>query len=224
MLCCPVLAFWSFYLRLRWLHVILGLPLTTVGWVLGPLAVAQRRSAHANNLHQICGIVVFPVLLLQILSGIFISGRRVKDGKAHPPSNVVHVVAGMVILGLSVVEGITGARNDRALSPTAKTTVLTVCAVWVAIWGTSYLVGLILLPRQFAQERLGWGLSSNLTDHYTMGYRRSEDGVNVARHGTQTASLEEEQEATLPIDLSATEMREVQTVIPVSVRSCYPQE
>ncbi|OCH95655.1 hypothetical protein OBBRIDRAFT_720305 [Obba rivulosa] len=93
------------WVNLHWFIVLtLVLPFATIGWVLGPLAVAQRRSAHMANLHQICGVIIFPVLLLQILLGILISVRPIKDGRTHPPSNVVHVVAGLAILGFSVLE------------------------------------------------------------------------------------------------------------------------
>ncbi|EMD38635.1 hypothetical protein CERSUDRAFT_135562 [Gelatoporia subvermispora B] len=253
-----LVARWSRTITARWVSVhwfitlVLGLPFATIGWVLGPLAVAQRRSAHMVSLHQvrrrcfvaanihwtesefdgqICGVILYPLLLMQISSGIFVSVRHVKDGRTHPPRNVLHVILGLVILSLSVVDGFTGAKSYATLSSTSTTTtataISTACIVWAAIWGTSYLVGLYLLPRQFAHERLGWTSPSYLANPAALRAASTRHEPEVvaadAHHSVELDGLNVEQEVMPPAGLSGTEMREVQAILPVSVRMCYPQ-
>ena len=53
---------------------------------------------------QIVGVVVFALCVVQLLVGTFTRLRRQPREKAHPARNIIHVLLGLVIIGLSLVE------------------------------------------------------------------------------------------------------------------------
>lgn len=114
-------------------NVVLGIPLICVGWALGPLAVAQQGREHILTAHlvtirtlsystwscadengrsrcsphwlaQICGVVLVVLYIFEIALGTLIHLRRPKNGASHPSRNVIHVVLGLAVFGLSIYE------------------------------------------------------------------------------------------------------------------------
>ena len=53
---------------------------------------------------QISGVILFAVYIIEVALGTLIHLRRPKHGPAHPPRNVIHVLLGLVIFGLSIYE------------------------------------------------------------------------------------------------------------------------
>lgn len=53
---------------------------------------------------QICGVVLFVLYIVEVALGTFIHLRRPKEAAAHPPRNVVHVVLGLAVFGLSMFQ------------------------------------------------------------------------------------------------------------------------
>ncbi|TBU42503.1 hypothetical protein BD309DRAFT_174747 [Dichomitus squalens] len=84
------------------INVVLGIPLICVGWALGPLAVARRGMGHIVTPHQISGVVLFALYVFEVALGTVVHLRRPKDGKHHPPRNIIHVVLGLAVFGLSI--------------------------------------------------------------------------------------------------------------------------
>ncbi|TFK90960.1 hypothetical protein K466DRAFT_635248 [Polyporus arcularius HHB13444] len=105
-----LVARWSRIFTSKWftahwfINVVLGIPFICVGWALGPLAVAQQGREHIVTVHQICGVILFVLYIIQVALGTLIHVRRPKHGRAHPPRNVVHVVLGLALFGLSIYE------------------------------------------------------------------------------------------------------------------------
>lgn len=127
------------------------------------MSVTRRGRAHVVNEHQICGVILYALYMVQMSLGIIVHLRRPRmgTGKVHPPRNVVHIALGLVILGFAFFQTKTGITRDWELSSTAVlvSTILWIC--WVVIIPISYLAGLKLLRRQFDQERLGWHISTS---------------------------------------------------------------
>ncbi|KAI0371728.1 hypothetical protein BV20DRAFT_941333 [Pilatotrama ljubarskyi] len=104
-----LVARWARVFTPRWLsahwilNVVLGIPAVCVGWALGPLAVAQEGKAHVVTMHQIGGVVLFALYITEVALGMIVHLRR-KAARPHPPRNIVHVVLGLAIFGLSVFE------------------------------------------------------------------------------------------------------------------------
>jgi hypothetical protein len=53
---------------------------------------------------QICGVILLALCLVQAMFGVFILQRQPKHGRIHPLRNIVHVVLGLAIIGLSFYE------------------------------------------------------------------------------------------------------------------------
>ncbi len=49
-------------------------------------------------------MILFVLYIIQVALGTLIHVRRPKHGRAHPPRNVVHVVLGLALFGLSIYE------------------------------------------------------------------------------------------------------------------------
>ncbi|KAL4251680.1 hypothetical protein ABKN59_003764 [Abortiporus biennis] len=128
------------------------------GCILGPLSVSKRGRAHVVNEHQIGGVVLFALYILQLSLGTLVHLRQPKAGKMHPPRNIVHVGMGLIIIGFAFVQTKTGIDHDWEIASSLKSILSSVWAVWFALIPICYFVGLKLLRRQFDQERLGWQL------------------------------------------------------------------
>ncbi|KAH9946313.1 uncharacterized protein BXZ73DRAFT_95816 [Epithele typhae] len=160
-----LVARWTRVFTAKWftahwfINVVLGLPLICIGWALGPLAVAQQGLEHVVTAHQIGGVVLFALFIVQVALGTLVHMRRPKDGrKAHPPRNILHVGLGLAIFGLSIYETINGADRDPGVSGTSQKAITAICITWAATFSGTYGIGLLFLRRQIAQERLGWNV------------------------------------------------------------------
>ncbi|KAH9901153.1 hypothetical protein C8Q73DRAFT_232853 [Cubamyces lactineus] len=106
-----LVARWARTLTPRWLSahwvlsVLLGIPAVCVGWALGPLVVAQEGMAHFVSVHQICGVILLLLYIVEVALGTIVHVRR-KDGapSAHPPRNVGHVFLGLAMFGLAIFQ------------------------------------------------------------------------------------------------------------------------
>ncbi|RDX48387.1 hypothetical protein OH76DRAFT_1404980 [Lentinus brumalis] len=134
-----LVARWSRIFTSKWfiahwfINVVLGIPFICVGWALGPLAVAQQGREHIVTVHQICGVILFVLYIIQVALGTLIHVRRPKHGRAHPPRNVVHVVLGLALFGLSIYETVNGIDRDPAVGSVSQTVVVAICIGWAAV-------------------------------------------------------------------------------------------
>ncbi|KIP06003.1 hypothetical protein PHLGIDRAFT_478785 [Phlebiopsis gigantea 11061_1 CR5-6] len=148
------------WFRAHWITIVaLGLPTMLPGWALGLVLVSRERHKHVVNEHQIVGVVIFSLCLLQMSVGTFIRWRSSLHAKqAHPPRNVVHILLGLIIIALALYETFTGISHTMLLSSTTKKMLTIGCALWTIAVVAAYLTGLTRLRRQLDQERLGWHL------------------------------------------------------------------
>ncbi|RPD65894.1 hypothetical protein L226DRAFT_182789 [Lentinus tigrinus ALCF2SS1-7] len=134
-----LVARWSRIFTSKWftahwfINVVLGIPFICVGWALGPLAVAQQGREHIVTVHQICGVVLFALYIIEVALGTLIHMRRPKHGRAHPPRNVVHVFLGLTLFGLSIYETVNGIDRDPAVSSVSQNIVVAICIGWAAV-------------------------------------------------------------------------------------------
>ncbi|KAI0693718.1 hypothetical protein BC835DRAFT_1352482 [Cytidiella melzeri] len=123
-----------YWLRVHWsIIAFLAIPLGTIGWALGPVVVALRGRRHVVNEHQICGVILFALCLVQAAFGVLIHRRQPKHGRIHPSRNVVHVILGLVIIGLSFYETKTGLTRDAMLSVALRRGLIIGCVIFAAV-------------------------------------------------------------------------------------------
>ncbi|GJE97085.1 CBD9-like protein [Phanerochaete sordida] len=149
------------WFRAHWLVVaMLGLPTMLPGWILGPVLVSRQRHKHIVNEHQIVGVIILALCIVQMSVGTFVRlrGPPTRSGKAHPVRNILHVVLGLAIIGLSLSEVFTGVARTMTFSSNTKRLFTVGCIIWTSAVAATYASGLLRLRRQLAQERLGWHL------------------------------------------------------------------
>ncbi|KAH7877682.1 uncharacterized protein C8R40DRAFT_1226448 [Lentinula edodes] len=151
------------------LNYVIALPIILVGWTLGPFAVFNARATHFSDAHQICGVLILVLYLLQLSLGRYIHARRGLPNRAvHAPSNILHVFWGLVVICavLKLVQVWSGMNKwaehtGRPVSQWCHT----LWKVWIYTLPVLYLLGLSLLKRQLYQE--SHGLNPSFTPkHY----------------------------------------------------------
>ncbi|KAF5357917.1 hypothetical protein D9756_001871 [Leucocoprinus leucothites] len=141
------------------INMTFALPIIVIGWLFGPLAVASHDAPHFVTAHQICGLFMLGLYLLQVWLGRYIHRRRaqglVPGNKPHPPSNILHVFTGISVIALAFFQVRSG--FDEWQTATNRGPLHAWChdlwLAWVIIVPFAYLAGLSLVPRQFYQER-----------------------------------------------------------------------
>lgn len=136
-----------------------ALPIILIGWLFGPVAVANHDAPHFMTVHQICGVFLLVLYLLQVGLGRYIHRRRaaglVPSNKHHPPSNILHVLMGISVITFAFVQVRSGLNEWE--TATTRGPLHSWChnlwLAWCLIVPFAYLVGLSLIPRQFYQER-----------------------------------------------------------------------
>ncbi|KII88742.1 hypothetical protein PLICRDRAFT_176291 [Plicaturopsis crispa FD-325 SS-3] len=140
-----------------YMNVVLGIPVIIVGWALGPLAVAEQGWAHFRDIHQIIGLFLFLLYILQLAIGALAHRfRKAQPGSGWPYWNVVHVVLGVSIAAVAFFEtrsGFTFAWKKGTSRPDLPGVVPALWTAWIIILPILYIAGLALLPRQLAKER-----------------------------------------------------------------------
>ncbi|RDB24147.1 hypothetical protein Hypma_008826 [Hypsizygus marmoreus] len=167
-----LVARWGRTLSPRWfkihetLNMSLALPVITVGWLLGPIAVLDHQAAHLFDAHQITGVFLLALYYLQVLLGRYIHRKRASaplNAPTHPPSNILHIILGLTVITLAFVQTRSGMEEWKFA--TGRAHISHWCHdlwnAWVVIIPLAYLAGTVLLPRQFHQERNGLNPSTS---------------------------------------------------------------
>jgi len=146
----------------RWYHahwiinLALGFPLILAAWAMG-------RNAHyfgnggSLTPHGKLGLCIIGLYIAQLVLGLFIHYIRIPfPAFGHrPPQNFFHAVQGLVILGLANYQIYDGLYH-KAASFLAQDVRQSAKHAWQAlgfIFWVLYAIGLILLRRQYMQER-----------------------------------------------------------------------
>ncbi|KAF9533399.1 hypothetical protein CPB83DRAFT_845199 [Crepidotus variabilis] len=138
-------------------------PVITLGALLGPAVVWSKQSfrTHLANGHERFGVVLLLVYYAQVYLGRYIHARRnqlAKQGpiKApHPPLNILHIVLGVSIIGLSFFQVRSGLQWWEALTGRGAITpwAWPLWHIWGLVFFVAYFVGYAFLPRQLRMER-----------------------------------------------------------------------
>ncbi|KXN82533.1 hypothetical protein AN958_02384 [Leucoagaricus sp. SymC.cos] len=158
-----LIARWTRTITPKWfkahsfINMTIALPVIVIGWLMGPMAVISHDAPHLVTTHQLCGVFLLALYLLQVWLGRYIHRRRaeglVPNNKPHPPSNVLHVCLGISVIAFAFFQ--TG--FDEWETATGRGTLHSWChdlwLAWSIIVPFAYLAGLSLVPRQFYQER-----------------------------------------------------------------------
>ncbi|KAJ6623430.1 hypothetical protein B0H10DRAFT_791584 [Mycena sp. CBHHK59/15] len=159
-----LVARWTRTFTSRWFKVHrivnfgVALPVILTGWVLGPLAVLDRQAKHFIDPHQICGFLLLVLYLVQLWLGRYIHSKHaVADRAPHPPSNIVHAVLGISIIGLAFFQVRSGMGEWKSRTGRADVShwYQDALVAWAILLPILYFAGLALLRRQFAQEKQG---------------------------------------------------------------------
>ncbi|KAH8117435.1 hypothetical protein DFH11DRAFT_1687438 [Phellopilus nigrolimitatus] len=179
-----LIARWGRTLSENWFHyhwetqVVFSIPVVVVGWALGPLAVAAQGATHADDAHKICGILLFPLYIIQLCLGTFIHFFKPLYPRKHPPQNFVHGGLGIAIIGLAFFEIFSNLWTAwtivsvKYFSKKGKDHELLCHIQFIPL---TYLLGFLLLPRQVAHER-------ELPPPYSPGSEREESPGIGMRH------------------------------------------
>ncbi|KAF8911940.1 hypothetical protein CPB84DRAFT_1760813 [Gymnopilus junonius] len=152
------------WFKAHWVsNMVVAAPIITFGVILGPIVVSAKVSfrVHFANAHEICGAILLLAYFAQVLLGRYIHERRNRLAKlgpitrAHPPLNILHIVLGVSIIGLSFFQIRSGLEWWETLTgrgPIASWT-LPLWKAWIVILPVAYFGGYALLPRQLRLER-----------------------------------------------------------------------
>ncbi|KAF9466410.1 hypothetical protein BDZ94DRAFT_1251885 [Collybia nuda] len=156
---------WARALTPKWFKahqtlMLVAMPVITIGWVLGPIAVMARQATHLFDAHQVCGVILVAMYYLQMSLGRYIHRRRSQmqpGASSHPPSNILHIVSGITIVALAFFQVRSGLEEWRRA--TGRTDIASWChdlwQAWVVIVPFAYILGAVMLPRQLYQEKSG---------------------------------------------------------------------
>ncbi|KIK59658.1 hypothetical protein GYMLUDRAFT_244883 [Collybiopsis luxurians FD-317 M1] len=149
------------------LNYFIALPVIVIGWLLGPYAVFDAQANHFMDAHQICGIIVLVLYLLQLSLGRYIHARRgLPNRAAHAPSNILHVFLGLIVIGAGFFQVRSGMEEwGEHTGRDASHWCHVLWRTWIIVLPVIYLLGLSLLKRQFYQESNGLNPSST-PQHY----------------------------------------------------------
>ncbi|KAH8985762.1 hypothetical protein EDB86DRAFT_2321998 [Lactarius hatsudake] len=144
----------------RWFHAhwivnfLIGCPLILAAWVLGKKA---HNFGHASlTPHGKRGLFVIGLYIAQLVLGLVIHYIRIPfPSLGHrPPQNFLHAVQGLVILGLANYQVYDGIYHKTGfLAADARQSAKRAWVAFLIIFWVLYAFGLILLRRQYTQER-----------------------------------------------------------------------
>ncbi|KAG5645822.1 hypothetical protein DXG03_005163 [Asterophora parasitica] len=160
-----LIARWSRSFTPKWfkahqtINMSFALPLITVGWILGPTSMYNRRAMHLSDTHHIGGVLLAFLYYLQITLGRYIHKRRANASPGislpnHPPLNILHVALGLSIIVGAFAQTRSGFEEwKRATGAGITGWCYVLWKMGAAVTLLAYLAGTILLRRQFHQER-----------------------------------------------------------------------
>ncbi|CAL1705877.1 unnamed protein product [Somion occarium] len=149
------------WFRGHWIiQLALGGPIIIAGVALGFAGVHQSGAPHVADDHKRWGIAIFVLYFGQIALGTaihYIKPRSFVVNKRRPLQNYFHAVLGLLIIALAFYQVRTGFMHEwpttTGRSPVSNAANI-VWYIWVVLMPVLYAAGLILLRRQFKQERV----------------------------------------------------------------------
>ncbi|KAG5732814.1 hypothetical protein E4T56_gene2850 [Termitomyces sp. T112] len=158
---------WGRTFTLKWfgahktINFSIAFPVITLGWIVGLISVFSQEGRRLfDDMHQITGVLLVTLYYLQIALGRYIHRRRENAPstmRLHPPTNIFHIILGISIIAIAFAQVLSGMREWKMF--TGDSHIAHWChmlwKIWVVALPVAYLTGMLLLRRQFFQERLG---------------------------------------------------------------------
>ncbi|KAF9260346.1 hypothetical protein L218DRAFT_989621 [Marasmius fiardii PR-910] len=149
-------------------------PVILTGWYYGWKTADELQQGHFIDPHQKMGLTLLILYIINLLGGAFIHWIKTPSPfgvRTRPPQNYFHVFLGLVIFVLAASQVHYGLfiEWDIALGGLHRVPQSAKNA-WIAlvvIFWVMYLLGLLLVPRQFRQEREGREAAVNSAHPHT---------------------------------------------------------
>ncbi|KAF5324737.1 hypothetical protein D9611_004308 [Ephemerocybe angulata] len=175
------------WFRVHWvLNMLVAAPVVMLGWFLGAASVYKHGGSHLDDAHKICGTVLLLFYVGQVALGRYIHLRRVETkgpiAKPHPPRNLAHIAFGLlfiVFVFFQVRSGLDKLRLEEDEAPFARW-YHKLWLIWAGVLPLLYLPGLLLLQRQWRQERSGSADPSKAANYVQL--------AETAQQGTDPSS------------------------------------
>jgi cytochrome b561 len=124
------------------------LVLVIVGFSLGIAGVSKEGGRHFSQRHHQIGLIIFILLFVQCFLGQWAHSYRDKTGKRH--ICVIHMPLGIVLIGLSVWNTLTGFKLwSVQLTPNTPYFVYG----WISLLTLVYIAGMYFVPQEITQAR-----------------------------------------------------------------------
>ncbi|KAF6764812.1 hypothetical protein DFP72DRAFT_869338 [Ephemerocybe angulata] len=175
------------WFRVHWvLNMLVAGPVVLLGWFLGAASVYKHGGSHLDDAHKICGTVLLLFYVGQVVLGRYIHRRRVETKgpivKPHPPRNLAHIAFGLLFIVsvfFQVRSGLDKLRLEEDEAPFARW-YHKLWLIWAGVLPLLYLPGLLLLQRQWRQERSGSADPSKAANYVQL--------AETAQQGTDPSS------------------------------------
>ncbi|KAF9065426.1 hypothetical protein BDP27DRAFT_59013 [Rhodocollybia butyracea] len=134
-------------------------PAIAVGIVFAALSIENSRhpGQHLNDEHKKGGAALFGLYLLQCVLGALIHWVKPRNSTRRPLQNYLHAIFGLILIALGFYQVRTGYKREWFLAvPSGEIAGADIVwYIWVVLLPVLYFGGLVLLPRQYRQERDG---------------------------------------------------------------------
>ncbi|KIP02585.1 hypothetical protein PHLGIDRAFT_286995 [Phlebiopsis gigantea 11061_1 CR5-6] len=147
------------WFTLHWiLQFALALPIIVCGFALGVTAVNKNDRLPVNDPHKKWGIAIFVLYLFQLAFGaaVHFVKRPFLSVRHRAFQNYFHPLFGVFLIGIAFYQVRTGFRTEWPLYTgrgKVRNGANIVWIVWLVLVPTFYFGGMLLLPRQYKQER-----------------------------------------------------------------------
>ncbi|KAH0589462.1 hypothetical protein H2248_005210 [Termitomyces sp. 'cryptogamus'] len=131
-------------------------PVIIVGIVFGILAVSKSGALHLDDNHKRLGVAIFVLYISQVVLGAAIHWIKPRNSARRPTQNYAHAVFGLLIIAIAmfqVHDGFTSEWQRTTGREGLSGSVIIFYYVWIGLITVSYSIGLVLLPKQFRQEK-----------------------------------------------------------------------
>jgi len=147
---------WPRWFRTHWV-VQAGLagPFIVAGFALGVSAVSKSGVPHFSDRHMIIGLVLLLVYICQALYGLVIHLVKSPNRKRRPIQNYGHAIVGLSLISLALYQVWRGFDYEWSMATgrgKAQRGVHIFWVVWMTVLGAAYIIGLVLLPKQYKAE------------------------------------------------------------------------
>jgi hypothetical protein len=129
--------------------------LIAIGFGLAVRVIQKDGKKHFSTTHKKWGLALVILYIVQCCLGGIIHFIKEKNRIRRPPQNYIHACLGLLIIGGSFWQVRNGYTVEwpKTQTPPVPTYANTLWVIWAILIPVLYVGGLMLLPRQYKQER-----------------------------------------------------------------------